>query len=165
MKINDNRYYTAFIVIILVVITILLFGCSKKYCQNRYPCAKKDSTSFIESVKIDTFYIPIKSDTTYIQTPIDCPDQTIIYREGKKETQIIIKDKIIRLTAITKEDSARLFLAYKNTKEFKQLTRTITVVEIQTKTPKWAWYCLGIAITLLAWSTRNIWRKLIKFSI
>jgi bacteriorhodopsin len=105
------------------------------------------------------------ADTTYIQTPIDCPDQTIIYREGKKETQIIIKDKIIYLTATTKADSIRFILAYKDSKEFKTITQVKNIVEFKEKTPKWAWYSLGLVFILILWVTRKLWLNLIKFSI
>ena len=162
---KDNRYYAAFIVIILVVITVILFSCSKKYCYNHYPCTQRDSISYKELVKIDTFYIPLYADTTFLQTPIDCPDQTIIYKEGKKETQIIIKDKIIKLFSTTKADSLRYILAYKDSKEFKTITQVKQVVVIEYKTPKWAWYLLGLVIVQILALIAYIWFKTHKLSI
>jgi len=41
-------------------------------------------------VKIDTTWLKLPADTTYIELPFDCPDQQIIYKDGKKETKIIL---------------------------------------------------------------------------
>ena len=152
----------AFIVIILAVLSMVLFGCGRQYCERNYPPIDKDSTSTIERIINDTTYIPLPGDTTYLQMPADCPDQTIIYKEGKANVRVIIKDRILTISRITDKDSIRIISSYKNTSEFKELTKIKEVVRIQSKVPTWAFYSIGVIIVLLLYITRKLWVKIIR---
>ena len=92
---NDNYLKIALIISIIVLIALIFSGCSKKYCRDKYPCIEKDSISIVETANIDTIYIPMLADTVKIETQIDCPDQKIIYKDGKTEYKVIIKDNLI----------------------------------------------------------------------
>lgn len=151
--------------LVLIGIILLLFSCSRKYCTEKYPYAQSDSIAHVEVVNIDTIYIPMFADTVKIESKIDCPDQKVLYRDGKIEYKLIIKDKILTLTRISAKDSLRLIYAYKNTEEFKKLAQVKIVPEIQFKVPKWAWCSLIANIVLLVWITRKIWSKFIRFPI
>lgn len=151
--------------IIISVISIFLVSCSKDYCRTKYPCIEKDSTSYIEKATIDTLYIPLPADTVKIQSDIDCPDQKIVYKDGKIEYKVVIKDKVLTVYRIAANDSLRVIYAYKNTEEFKKLTEIKIVDKIVFKVPKWCYYCIGIIIVLIGWITRKIWLKFIKFPI
>ena len=146
---------------LILLAAIFFFGCSKKYCQEKYPCAEKDSASFIQTYNIDTIYIQMNADTTYIESKLDCPDQKIVYREGKVEYKVLIKDKVLTISRISEADSMRLIYGYKNTDEFRRLTQLKIVPEIHYKTPKWAYYSLAVSFLLIAWVTRKIWLRLI----
>lgn len=151
--------------LIISIISIFLVSCSKDYCRTKYPCIENDSTSYIEKATIDTLYIPMPADTVKIQSDIDCPDQKIVYKDGKTEYKVVIKDKVLTVYRINQNDSLRVIYAYKNTEEFKKLTEIKIVKEIEYKTPKLAWYSYGLNILLVLWITRKIWLKFIKFPI
>jgi len=138
--------------IILIGIALLLFSsCSKKWCNNHYPCI--DSISVVEKTILDTTWLQMPADTTYIETPIDCPDQQVIFKEGKKETVIKIKDKVIYLNQITKSDSIRIINQFKQTSEFKQAIKEVPVVEY--KTPKWNKSIIIVLSILGLWAYRK----------
>lgn len=147
------------------VFFIFLVSCSKEYCRTKYPCVEKDSTSYIEKANIDTLYIPLPADTVKIQSDIDCPDQKIVYKDGKTEYKVVIKDKVLTVYRINQNDSLRVIYAYKNTEEFKKLTEVKIVDKIVYKVPKWCYYCIGVIFILVAWLTRKIWFKLLRFPI
>lgn len=151
--------------LIISIISIFLLSCSKEYCRTKYPCIEKDSTSYIEKANIDTLYIPLPADTVKIQSDIDCPDQRIVYKDGKTEYKVVIKDKVLTVYRINQNDSLRVIYAYKNTEEFKKLTEVKIVKQIEYKTPKLALYSYLLNLILIGWITRKIWLKLIKFPV
>ncbi|MEY2701927.1 MAG: hypothetical protein RLY43_560 [Bacteroidota bacterium] len=151
--------------LIVLVLILTAFGCSRKYCTTKYPCVEKDSTSYVEKSNIDTLYIPLPQDTVKIQSDINCPDQQIIYKDGKTEYKVLIKDKVLTVFRINKADSLRVIYAYKNTEEYKKLTEVKIVDKIVYKTPKIAWYSYGLNLLLVIFVTRKFWAKFIKFPI
>ena len=153
------------LLLLVIVISIILTACSKEYCKTHYPCVDKDSTSFIQTANIDTIYLPMPADTVKLETQIDCPDQKVIYKDGKVEYRVVIKDKILTLYKISANDSLRLIYAYKNTEEFRKLTEVKEVDKIVFKAPKWCYYSLGVNLLLIAFITRKFWAKLFKFPI
>lgn len=150
------------LLLIIVVISIILTACGKEYCSNHYPCVDNDSTSFIQTANIDTIYIPMPADTAYIKIPADCKDQEVIYKDGKTEYKIVIKDKILNVYRFTVKDSLRVIYAYKNTEEFKKLTEIKYIEVVKYKVPKWCYCSLLINILLFIWVTRRFWVGLIK---
>lgn len=152
-----------FLVLVITIITIVLASCSKEYCRNKYPCIDKDSTAIIQTANIDTIYLPMPADTVKLETQIDCPDQRIIYKDGKTEYKIVIKDKLLTVFRISDKDSLRVIMAYKNTSEYKRLTEIKEVVKIVQKTPKLARYSYILNIILILFITRRFWGKFIKF--
>ena len=145
--------------IILISAVLLLFSsCSKKWCSNHYPCV--DSISIVEKTILDTTWVHVPSDTTYIETPIDCPDQQVIFKEGKKETVIKIKDKILYVNQTTKDDSIRIINKFKQTNEFKQAVKEIPVIEY--KTPRWNKNIIISLFILVLWSYRKYIVKFVR---
>jgi hypothetical protein len=149
-------------VYVLIVTLVTISGCSKEWCYNRYPSPKKDSVSLTEQILIDTIYIPMPADTVFLKADVDCADQKIIYKDGKTEYKIIIKDKVLTLTKISEADSSRLIRSFMNTSEFRNLTKVKEVFVTEYKTPKIAWYSYLLNGILILWITRKIWVKLIK---
>lgn len=147
----------------IIGLIFIISGCSRQWCEQHYP--KQDSTTYIETAKIDTIYIPMPADTVFIESQIDCPDQRIIYKDGKVEYKVIIKDKVLTIYRVSEKDSLRLIYAYKNTDEYKKLTQIKEVVKIKEKAPKWAWYSLAINILLLGFTTRKFWLKFLQFPV
>lgn len=137
--------------IYISIAVLLLSGCSKKWCNNNYPCI--DSTNYKEVTKFDTTYLQVPGDTTYIELPFDCPDQQIIYKEGKKETKIVVKDRKIYINQITKADSLAIVNWFKQTDEFKQYSKE---VEISVKyIPKWIWLVVLGLLLIVVWQNRS----------
>lgn len=148
--------------ILFSLLLIVTISCGRKYCQDKYPCIEKDSTSFIQTANIDTIYIPMQSDTTFIQVPADCKDQNVIYKDGKVEYRIIIKDKILNVYRINEKDSLRIIYAYKNTEEYKKLTEVKYVDKIIYKIPKWCYYVFGLVFIWFGWTYRKTWLNWLK---
>ena len=144
---------------IIILSLLLLSGCSKKWCTEHYQCI--DSTAYREVVKIDTAWFKVPADTTYIELPFDCPDQQIIYKEGKKETKIVVRDRKIYINHITAADSAAIINQFKQSSEFKQYSRPVDV-KIPF-IPKWIKYLLMIESLLLIWNYRKYILGAIKF--
>lgn len=149
------------ILLAIVIISIVATACGRNYCKMHYPCIEKDSISIIQTANIDTVYLQMPADTVKLETQIDCPDQKVIYKDGKVEYRVVIKDKVLTLYKISERDSLRLIYAYKNTEEFKKLTQVKYVDVIKHKVPKWCWYSLGLNLLLLIWITRKFWIGLI----
>jgi hypothetical protein len=162
----SEKFFFVFIGLILLVMVALFFSaCSKEWCNEKYPEPKNDSISYIEKLRVDTSYIPMPADSFAYEVPIDCPDIEIKADNKKNTVTAKIKDKVLTIKVFTKADTLGVLNWYHSTKEFKALTKTIEVVKIEYKTPKWAWYCLGAMIVLILWVTRKIWLNLIKISI
>lgn len=149
------------LIIAAIVTIIIVTSCSRQFCQKNYPCIDRDSTSIIQTANIDTIYIPMPADTVKLETQIDCPDQKIIYKDGKVEYKVVIKDKILTVYRISDQDSLRVITAYKNTSEYKKLTEIKEVEKIVTKTPKLAWYSYLLNVLLIVWLTRKFWIRII----
>lgn len=137
--------------IIAIAAMLALTGCSKKWCNNHYPCI--DSTSYREVVKVDTAWFKVPADTTYIELPFDCPDQQIIYKEGKKETRIVVRDRKIYINQITAADSAAIINLFKQSSEFKQAVKEVEVPKLYV--PNWLWLTLISLIILLIFAYRK----------
>lgn len=155
----------ALIVTIIVIITAMLFGCGRNYCQTKYPCTQKDSISYIEKYQFDTTYLPLPADSFRVEIPIDCPDQKIVYKDGQKDIRIVIKDRLLTVTKFSKEDSIRIINTYKQSSDFHKEVQVKEVVRIETKAPKWAFYLIGVVFLFIIYNTRFIWLKFIKFPI
>ena len=145
-------------IIIISAILLLFSSCSKKWCNSHYPCV--DSISVVEKTILDTAWLQMPADTTYIETKIDCPDQQVIFKEGKKETVIKIKDKILYLNQITKADSIRIINQFKQTKEFKQAVKEVPVIEY--KTPKWNKSIIIVLSILGLWAYRKFIVRIVR---
>lgn len=145
--------------IYISIAVLLLSGCSKKWCNNNYPCI--DSTNYKEVTKFDTTYLKLPGDTTYIELPFDCPDQQIIYKEGKKETRIVVKDRKIYINQITKEDSLAIVNWFKQTEEYKQAVKEVEVFKWYV--PNWLWFTLTGLILLLIFAYRKTLFRLFRF--
>ena len=144
----------------IIILPLLLFsGCSKKWCTEHYPCI--DSTSYLEVVKVDTAWFKVPADTTYIELPFDCPDQQIIYKEGKKETKIVVSDRKIYINQITAADSAAIINLFKQSSEFKQAVKEVEVPKLYV--PSWVWLTLTSLIILLIFAYRKAVFKLLRF--
>ena len=138
-------------ILIIIIGVILLSSCSKKWCNEHYPCI--DSTYIKEVVKIDTTWLKLPADTTYIELPFDCPDQQIIYRDGKKETKIVVRDKKIYINYTTPEDSLRIINLFKNSSEFKQAVKEVPVSVPYI--PNWVYWAIGISVLSLIYTFRK----------
>ena len=144
----------------IIILSLLLFsGCSKKWCTEHYPCI--DSTNYREIVNIDTSWLQLPADTTYIELPFDCPDQQIIYKEGKKETKIVVRDRKIYINQITAADSAAIINLFKQSSEFKQAVKEVEVPKLYV--PSWVWLTLICFVILLIFAYRKILFKLLQF--
>lgn len=144
--------------LLIIIIIALAGGCSRRYCERHYPPKEVENTKYIETIKLDTTYLQMPADTTYIELPFDCPDQQIIYREGKKETKIVVKDKVIHVSSITAADSAAIISLYKESKDYKDQTKIVEVKYI----PKWAiwlkWIFIGLFLAGAGyWLYRSKW--------
>ena len=146
------------LLIISLATILLLNSCTKKYCQTHYPC--NDSTYVSEVTKFDTTYLQMPSDTTFIELPIDCPDQQIIYRDGKKEVVYKIKDRVLTINEVTFADSIRIVEQFKQSKEFKQYSKPVEIVKF--KTPKFNYYLIGGLILVILIQNRKKVFQLIK---
>ena len=144
---------------IIILSLLLLSVCSKKWCTEQYPCI--DSTNYREIVKIDTSWLQLPADTTYIELPFDCPDQQIIYKEGKKETKIVVRDRKIYINQITAADSAAIINLFKQSSEFKQAVKEVEVPKLYI--PRWVWLTLTSLIILLIFAYRKAFFNLIRF--
>ena len=122
-------------ILLIAIALVSTISCNKNIATQE---SKKDSTVYIETVKLDTIYLQMKADTTYIKVAADCPDQETILKDGKKEVKVIIKDKILYVTQITKADSIAIVNAFKNSKEYASKELVKIVKETVFKTPKWA---------------------------
>ena len=140
---------------------LILNGCTKKYCQQHYPC--NDSTVTSEVTKFDTTYLQLPSDTTFIELPFDCPDQQVIYRDGKKEIIYKIKDRILTVNEVTFADSIRIINKFKESKEFKQYAKEVEIIKF--KTPKNNYYLIGGLILIVLIQNRKKILSLIKILI
>lgn len=145
-------------IIIAIAAVLSLSGCSKKWCTNHHPCI--DSTVTETTIQLDTSYIQLPADTVLIELPFDCPDQQIIYKEGKNETRIVVKDRKIYVNQVTAADSVAIISWFKQSKEFKQAVKEVPVPVYCI--PKWLYYYIGISILLLIFAYRNQIIKLIK---
>ena len=146
-------------IVTLLMWIVLFSGCSKKWCTEHYPCI--DSTSYRELVKVDTAWFKLPADTTYIELPFDCPDQQIIYKEGKKETKIVVRDRKIYINQITAADSAAIINLFKQSSEFKQAVKEVEVPKLYV--PNWLWLTLTSLIILLIFAYRKAFFNLIRF--
>lgn len=145
-------------IVAVLVWIVAISGCSKKFCQKNYPCNDIDSVMTINS--FDTAYIKVPGDTTYIELPFDCPDQQVIYRDGKKEIVYKIKNRVLTVNEVTFADSIRIINQFKESKEFKQYAKTIEVPV--PFIPKWIKYwLLGLHIWLI-WAYRKNILSLLK---
>lgn len=132
---------------------LLLNGCTKKYCQTHYPC--NDSVNISEVTKFDTTYFQMKADTVFFELPIDCPDQQIIYKDGKKQVVYKIKDRILTINEVTFADSIRIVNKFKESKEFKQYAKDIEIIKF--KTPKFNYYVIwGLTLIILIQNRKKI---------
>ena len=132
--------------IVLIGIILIFASCNRKIVeQNTY----KDSVSYVEKVNIDTIYIPMPADTTYIKVAADCPDQETILKNGNKEIKVVIKDKILYVSQITRKDSIALINAFKTTKEYKDKEVIKIVKETVFKTPKYNWWVMGCELFII----------------
>lgn len=134
------------LIIILIVIVSMFFGCTKKIYIER---TKIDS---IYIQKLDTSWLQMPADTTFIELPIDCTDQQVIVKEGKKETKIVFKDRIMTIQQTTKADSiliANLRSELKTAKENIKIDEKIAKI-----VPFWAYILIismGTIICLLVY--------------
>lgn len=144
--------------IYILIAVLLLSGCSKKWCNNHYPCI--DSINYKEITKFDTTWVKLPNDTTYIELPFDCPDQQIIYKEGKKETKIVVKDRKIYINQISKTDSMAIINWFKSTNEFKQAVKEVEVNKFYI--PTWV---LSVIFGLIAWILFIYRKYIIRFFV
>jgi hypothetical protein len=128
--------------ILLVLVLASFFGCSKKYCSQRYPCLDKDTTASTYIERVDTNYVYLPADTTFIEIPIDCPDQKVVFKEGKIKYLVQVKDKIQTIYRTSEADSQAIITRYRESKEFKELTKIRYEYVVKHKVPKWCWYLL-----------------------
>ena len=147
----------------LIFLLFIATSCGRDWCYERYPMPEVDSVRITQG--LDTLYIPMPADTVFIQSDIDCPDQRIIYKDGKIEYKIQIKDRILTVYRISKVDSLAVITRFMNSEEFKRLTQQVKVIEPVVKWPKFLWYSIGANLLLIIWVTRNIWMRFIKFPI
>ena len=77
---------------------------------------------YIEKEKIREVKVPVKGDTTYIDVPIDCPDQDITLFENSKLKQTI---KILngRLTSITEQKKDTVYVHVKDTEKVTSMNK------------------------------------------
>lgn len=145
-------------IIIAIAAILSLSGCSKKWCNNRYPCI--DSTVTETTIQLDTSYIQLPADTVLIELPFDCPDQQIIYKEGKRATRIVVKDRKIYVNQVTAADSVAIINWFKQSKEFKQAVKEVPVIEY--KTPRWNKNIIISLFILVLWSYRKYIVKFVR---
>jgi hypothetical protein len=142
--------------LIISVISIFLLSCNRKIVEQNF---KRDSISYIEKVTLDTIYIPLPSDTTYVKIAADCPDQETTIKSGNKEIKVVIKDKILYVSQITKKDSIALINSFKSTKEYKDKEVIKIVKETVFKTPSYNWYVMGFQLLIIGILLFIIWLK------
>jgi hypothetical protein len=163
MRANKALVWLALFLLILIGL-ISLSSCNKQISNSVTTDIRKDSTSKIETLKIDTLYIPMPADTFRLEVPIDCPDQKIKVIDNKITTSVSIKDRILTIQRDSKKDSLRYVLAYKESSEYKESTKAKEVVKetviIKKVIPKWCWWYIGISLALIAWLTKSFWLKI-----
>lgn len=128
--------------LIISVISIFLFSCNRKTVIQDI---KRDSIVYKEVVKLDTSYLQMPSDTFYYQIPIDCPDIESKVKDGIKQFQLSIKNKVLKVYYTKAADSIAIINAFKKTSEFESRIVMQKNTETIYKTPKWAWYFMAIS--------------------
>lgn len=141
------------------VLFILFTSCGKNYCIKNFPCPP-DSINVQNITTVDTLWQQMPADTTYIQTPIDCPDQQIIVKDGKVTTRIVIKDKLINVYRTTKADSIMILSLKRQVKEYERQIQIKKEQVIVYKNKPWVKYLIYYSI-LLSLFTAFRYRKLL----
>lgn len=148
-------------ILLIAAIALVAISCNRDFCQKKYPC--NDVDSVIRITEYDTTYMQLPSDTTYIELPIDCPDQKIVYRDGKKEIVYKIKDRVLTVNQVTFADSLRIINQFKRSSEFKQYEKK---VEVPVRyIPKFVYYSFAIMLAILAFTYRKLLVKILKWAL
>ena len=115
--------------IIIILSIVLLSSCTtQKRCLEKFPPQNNSTASYIETVKLDTLVQYVPGDTTFVQMPFDCPDQdTVIVDNAKQIIKYVVKDRIITIESICKEDSLNTIIANIRT-ELKESNNTVVEV-------------------------------------
>ena len=140
----------------IAVIAVIFAGCgtTKKLPEIR--------SEYREIEKVDTHYVKMPADTQYISVPIDCPDDSIIFVEGKTKTEVVIRDKILTVKRLTKADSVAVYNIYKEKYGNTETVKTVEVEKVVNKIPKFYYYLLAIFIILTIFAYRKPLLKIIK---
>lgn len=138
MKIQKQLDLLAWIVIaVVVLIVFLLQSCrpSLQSCNRFYP--PKDSVSYIEKTKLDTTYIMLPGDTSFIKVQVPCSDFSASSGTGKDKIKVVVKDRILSVYAISAADSIRIVNACQDRQKY--ATKEIKI-EVEKKViPRWCW--------------------------
>lgn len=141
---------------IVAIIAVIFAGCgaTKKLPEIR--------SEYREIEKIDKQYFKMPADTESISMPIDCPDDSIVYAEGKTKTEIVIKNKRLTVKRMTKEDSLAVFNIVKEKYGNTETVKTVEVEKIVHKIPKFFYYLLAILLVLTIFAYRKPLLKVVK---
>lgn len=113
---------------------------------------QKDSTVYKETVREVPVFI--EGDTTYIDVPIDCPDQDVAdFETSRLRQQIKILNN--RLQTVTTYKADTVFIPVKDTESVNRSdtsTKTIQPVKYIPKLYKIAlWACIGLIFGVIIW--------------
>ena len=148
-------------IIILFLVAVLFVGCSPQKRLSRlldkYPLPTHDSISYVERIKLDTITVFTKADTVMLMFRAPCPDMEVTDDNPKVKTKVIIKDQVMTVKTICKEDSLEIIIKELKTELVNKETVYVNVPgpEVPVKyTPKFWIYgtitalCLIILIVL-----------------
>ena len=143
------------VIITVIVLTLMLISCNPcKRLQRLCPTETHDSISYREIVKLDTLIITLPGDTSYIEVPIvSLEDLGILTDNSNQKVELKVKDGILKLRTICKEDSLQVVIS-ELTKELSENKIEIQYVDkpVPVKfTPKWVktLACIGGVCILL----------------
>ena len=166
-----KRLYQTISVWVICLLTLtMIVGCNPcKRLTRLCPPVIHDSISYIKTIKLDTIKIQVPGDTTYIEVPVaSLEDLNILEDNVNQRVELKVKDGILKLKTICKEDSLQVVITELETKLSEKKTEFIKVPEPYPekyipKIYKWALVIciLGLVIFIL-WIVMRMKNKTIK---
>jgi len=163
-------YQTISIRVICLLAFTMVVGCNPcKRLTRLCPPVIKDSISYIRTTKLDTIKIQVPGDTTYIEVPVASLDDVNILEDNTNQrVELKVKDGVLRLKTICKEDSLQVVITELETKLSETRTEIVKVPEpypekYVPKIYKWALViCILGLVVLILWIVMRIKNKTIK---
>jgi hypothetical protein len=153
-----NMFTCKISVAVSITLAILLLA----GCRATQQLPVSTSYEVIETERIDTQIVILPADTQYVSIPIDCPDDSIYFGVGKTKTEIVIKDRILKIKTFTREDSIQIFNSYKQKFSKETAVKEVIVEKEVAKVPKFIIYSLVILLVLVLFAYRKQLLKIIR---